>query len=158
MIRPLQEDDLERLLELFERVAAERLWLGTEPGFDRERYRNGWRRALRGEWGAVFVALENGHVVGFIGVHPHEEFGHELGMLVDEPYRGRGLGKALLERAIQWAREQQLPDLSLFVFPHNERAIALYRSAGFEQREYYPNDVTRQTGEVWDTMLMTKVL
>jgi ribosomal protein S18 acetylase RimI-like enzyme len=44
------------------------------------------------------------------------------------------------------------------VFPHNTRAIALYHKFGFEQRDYYPNDVTRQTGEVWDTILMTKVL
>jgi RimJ/RimL family protein N-acetyltransferase len=51
-----------------------------------------------------------------------------------------------------------LPEVSLLVFPHNERALALYRNAGFEQRQYYPNDVTRQTGEVWDTVLMTKVL
>lgn len=157
MIRPLREDDFEAALQLFEHVAAERLWIGTEPGFDRERYRAGWRRVLDGE-GAVFVAIEQDRIVGYIGIHPHAEYGHVIGMLVGEGHRGRGIGKALLDQAIKWARAQHLRDISLLVFPHNKRAIALYRHSGFEQREYYPNDVTRQTGEVWDTMLMTKRL
>lgn len=146
------------LIRLFERVASERLWLGTEPGFDRDKYRAGWRKVVRGEWGAAFVAMESESIVGYLGIHPHDDYGHLLGMLVDERFRGRGIGKALLDAAIAWARERELPDVSLLVFPHNERALALYRNAGFEQREYYPNDVTRQTGEVWDTILMTKVL
>jgi ribosomal protein S18 acetylase RimI-like enzyme len=158
MIRPLQDADFDGLIELFEAVAAERRWIGTEPDFDRDTYRQRWRRIVAGEWGAAFVATGEDRIVGYIGIHPHEEYGHVLGMLVDERYRGRGIGKALLDSAIAWARERGLPDVSLLVFPHNERALALYRNAGFEQREYYPNDVTRQTGEVWDTVLMTKVL
>lgn len=157
MIRSLRETDFEAVLTLFEEVAAERLWIGTEPGFDRERYREGWRRVLAGE-GAVFVWLDEDRVTGYVGVHPHSEYGHILGMLVDARARGRGIGKALLDRAIDWSCEHALPAISLLVFPHNERALALYRHAGFEQREYYPNDVTRQTGEVWDTILMTKTL
>lgn len=158
MIRSLEERDLDALIDLFESVAAERLWIGTEPGFDRERYRAGWHRVLRGEWGAVFVAHEEARLIGYIGVHPNEEYGHVLGMLVDERYRGRGIGKTLLDCVIVWARERGLPHVSLLVFPHNERALSLYRGAGFEQQEYYPNDVTRQTGEVWDTILMRKAL
>lgn len=157
MIRPVSGDDFDALLDLFERVAAERLWIGTEPGFDRERYRNSWRDVLDGR-GAAFVAIEKAEIAGFIAVHPHAEYGHVLGMLVDERWRGRGIGRALLDRALEWARDRHLPDISLLVFPHNERALALYRRAGFEQRAYYPNDVTRQTGEVWDTILMTKRL
>ena len=48
--------------------------------------------------------------------------------------------------------------LSLHVFPHNEAAIALYRSAGFVEIERFERDVTRQTGEVWDTIFMRKEL
>lgn len=157
MIRSLHEADFEALLTLLEDVAAERRWIGTEPGFDRERYRDHWRKVLAGE-GALFIAFDEDRAVGYIAVHPHAEFGHVLGMLVESRARGRGVGKALLDRAVDWARERGLPDLSLLVFPHNERALALYRHAGFEQRDYYPDDVTRQTGEVWDTILMTKPL
>lgn len=157
-VRALFEEDFDGLLALFEAVAAERKWIGTEPGFDRAAYRAGWARVLAGEWGAAYVALDDDRIVGYIGIHPHSEYGHVIGMLVDARYRGRGIGEALLNTALEWAREQRLSDVSLLVFPHNERAIALYRKAGFEQHEYYPRDVTRATGEVWDTVLMTKTL
>lgn len=157
-IRELRPSDFDDLIALFERVAAERRWIGTEPGFDHERYRTGWRRVLAGEWGAAFIYEDAGRIAGYVGIHPHDEYGHVLGMLVDEAHRSKGIGKALLERATAWARERGLQHISLLVFPHNERAIELYRKAGFEQRDYYPADVTRQTGEVWDTILMVKPL
>ena len=130
LIRALEADDFEDLLALFEHVAAERLWIGTEPGFDRDRYRAGWGRVLAGEWGAAFVAVDGTNVVGYLGIYPHEEYGHVIGMLIEERFRGKGVGRALLEHAETWARERQLPHISLLVFPHNERALRLYRSAG----------------------------
>ena len=157
-IRGLEERDFDDLVALFESVAAERRWIGTEPGFSPDHYREGWRRVLAGTWGAVFVAAQETRVIGYIGVHPHDEYEHVIGMLVARDYRGRGIGEALLVRALAWARERALPKVSLLVFPHNAAAIALYRKYGFEQREYYRNDVVRQTGEVWDTILMTKTL
>ncbi len=159
MIRELRENDFDSAIDLFEAVAAERKWIGTEPGFEHGCYREGWRRVLAGEWGTVFIALDaHQRVIGYIGIHPHSEYGHVIGMLVDRNFRGRGVGNALLTQALSWAKNRGLSDVSLLVFPHNEPAIALYRKFGFVQREYYPNDVTRQTGEVWDSILMTKTL
>ena len=77
-------------------------------------------------------------------------------MLVKRHYRGRGIGEALLVKSLHWAQDRGLPDVSLLVFPHNKRAIALYEKFGFEKRDYYPDDVIRRTGEIWDTMLMIK--
>lgn len=157
-MRPLRERDFDSVLQLFDSVAAERRWIGTEPGFDRERYRDSWRKQLEGETAAAFVAMRGRHVIGYVGTHPHEEYGMLLGILVHEAYRGTGIGARLLDRAISWARERGLVSISLLVFAHNERAIMLYRTRGFDQREYYAHDVTRQSGEVWDTILMTKPL
>jgi RimJ/RimL family protein N-acetyltransferase len=157
-IRPLQTHDFTPLIALFERVAAERKWIGTEPSFDHDRYREGWSRVIAGEWGAVFVACAPNVLVGYGGIHPHEEFGHVIGMLVDDRYRGRGIGHALLNALIDWARAKHLSCVRLLVFPHNEPALALYQKFGFRQEAYYPNDVTRQTGEVWDSILMVKPL
>jgi len=52
-------------------------------------------------------------------------------MAVVRPWRGRGVGTALMVAAIDWAREQGLHKLSLNVFAHNVAAIALYRKFGF---------------------------
>jgi putative acetyltransferase len=52
-------------------------------------------------------------------------------MLVDRDWRGRGVGSALVQAAIGWARGQGLHKLCLEVFAHNAVAIALYRKSGF---------------------------
>jgi ribosomal protein S18 acetylase RimI-like enzyme len=65
-----------------------------------------------------------------------------LEMMVDSRVRGRGVGRALLAGVFEHAaRRPQLQKLSLNVFTHNTRALALYRSFGFveegrREREY----------------------
>lgn len=56
------------------------------------------------------------------------------------------------------ARERGLKSIGLHVFPHNERAIGLYRSVGFVENERLAQAVPRQSGEVWDTIRMTLTL
>jgi GNAT superfamily N-acetyltransferase len=46
-------------------------------------------------------------------------------------HEGRGIGRALLEHAQQWAKQHRCKLLTLSVFPGNERACALYEAAGF---------------------------
>lgn len=157
-IRPLERSDIDQLLELLEQVANERLWIATEPGFDTALYRARFERfAAAGDSGA-FVAVSGGRIVGQLTVYPHEEYGHVIGMLVHEEHRRQGIGRRLLETALEWALERNLPSISLLVFPHNTRAIALYQRAGFEMRTYYRRDVPRKNGEVWDSLLMTRAL
>jgi ribosomal protein S18 acetylase RimI-like enzyme len=45
--------------------------------------------------------------------------------------RGHGVGDALVNAAITWAREQQASRVALAVFEGNERALTLYRRHGF---------------------------
>ena len=45
--------------------------------------------------------------------------------------RGHGVGDALVNAVIEWARQQQASRVALAVFEGNERALALYRRHGF---------------------------
>lgn len=157
MIRLGTEGDIEALLALFDVVAAERVYIGTEPGYDRELYAKRFRDMVaRPEQSPLFVAIENGELAGTLTVWDHAEYGPTLGMMVAPEARGRGIGRALLDKAVEWAARFRMTHLSLLVFPHNEAAVALYRKTGFVEIERYERDVTRQTGEVWDTVLMRK--
>jgi GNAT superfamily N-acetyltransferase len=144
---------------MFDAVAGERIFIGTEPGYDRERKRAQLSATLAdGERTVLIVAHAGASIVGQLSVFSHEEFGPTIGMMVYDRWRGRGIGRMLLDAAVAWASERGLRALSLLVFPHNDRAIALYRTAGFVEIERFPADVTRQSGEVWDTILMRKEL
>ena len=65
----------------------------------------------------------------------------DLGLMVAESHRRRGIGRALLEQAVAWARDAEVRKLELHVFPWNEPAIALYETFGFEReglrRDHY---------------------
>jgi [ribosomal protein S18]-alanine N-acetyltransferase len=106
----------------------------------------------------LLVAVEGDSVAGMLGTWGPSGHGVSFGMLVSPAYRRRGAGRALLEAATAWGQSLGVPALTLSVFPHNEAALALYRSAGFVEFERRERDVTRQSGEVWDTIHMRKEL
>ena len=56
-------------------------------------------------------------------------------LFVREDARGSGLGRALLEATIAQARARGARRIELDANDHNEAAIALYRSAGFDAQD-----------------------
>ena len=57
-------------------------------------------------------------------------------VVVGSAYRGRGIGRALMEHIIDFARRELAPiDMHLTSRPHRTAANALYRSLGFVPRE-----------------------
>jgi RimJ/RimL family protein N-acetyltransferase len=77
----------------------------------------------------------------------------EFGLMVAARARRQGIGAALIEEAMKWARGVGIVKLELTVFPHNAPAIALYRKLGFREegilsRRYFID------GRYIDAMLM----
>jgi ribosomal protein S18 acetylase RimI-like enzyme len=85
----------------------------------------------------MFGIFEDGELAGFVAcIHPQRRklrHGAELaGMYVAPAHRRRGLGAALLQAAIAYARSiDGVCQLGLGVNATNAAAKALYRSAGF---------------------------
>jgi RimJ/RimL family protein N-acetyltransferase len=48
--------------------------------------------------------------------------------------------------------------IALQVWPHNEAALALYRSSGFEQEGYLRQHYRRKNGELWDAVVMGRLV
>ena len=151
-IRPATEDDRLPLAVLFAAVAEEREGIATEPPVDIEERAASW--TIEG----AFVAAAADGIVGsvHVDVSPHG-FG-EFGMAVAGAWRSRGVGSALLAAAIDWAREQGLHKLSLWVFAHNAAAIALYRKFGFVEEGRRVKQYRRASGELWDAIDMGLLL
>ena len=59
-------------------------------------------------------------------------------VIVDQSMRRRGIGEALVKRAIELARESGADGVSLTSNPKREAANQLYQSMGFELRQTNP--------------------
>lgn len=86
----------------------------------------------------LFVAEDaDGTRVGFIHLQRTSDFFtrrgncHVADLAVAPAHEGRGVGKALLAHAEQWARQHHCQLVTLAVFRGNERARALYEAAGY---------------------------
>jgi putative acetyltransferase len=73
--------------------------------------------------------------------------------MVASSHRRLGIGRALLDRAVEWAEDVGVEKLELHVFPHNEPAIRLYEQFGFE-REGLRRAHYRRGRELVDAVLM----
>lgn len=85
----------------------------------------------------LLVACLDGHPVGNIGLmleaNPRRRHAASLGMGVHDAYAGRGVGRALMEAALDLADNWLgVRRLELTVFADNARAVGLYRTCGFE--------------------------
>lgn len=158
-IRPAEGSDASELVALAAAIGREPGgWLLTteawRPVADERRYLKAVRRHADA---AVLVATEDDRIVGRLSLarDPHPASAHvaDLGMMVAASHRRRGIGRALLDAAVRWARVAGVSKLELHVFPWNEPAIRLYEDFGFEReglrRRHYLRD-----GVAVDALLM----
>ena len=100
-----------------------------------------WRKARHIEVDAsrdpngVFVAEEEGRIVGYITTWTDTEAG--LGFIpnlaVDEEQRGQGLGRRLIEHALDHFRHQGVRHVRIETLAHNSIGQHLYPSCGFRE-------------------------
>lgn len=115
---------------------------GSSQSF--EEFRGEFERFLEpalasGNW-AVWVAEQEGRLVSQIWVQVihkaprpgrfggHNRYGYMTNVFTVPERRGQGIGGQLLERVIQWAREQELQ--FLVVWP-SEESVRFYERGGF---------------------------
>jgi len=157
VVRPAEPGDVDELLDLYEAVAAERVHIGGEAPIDRPRRRAAWLETLDPSTpGGSFVAQAGEAIAGQLGLRGTGRL--DLGMYVVAEWRGKGVGTALMETALAYAREQDAFKISLEVWPHNAAAIALYEKFGFEREGYLRKHWRRRNGELWDSVVMGLLL
>jgi RimJ/RimL family protein N-acetyltransferase len=142
-IRRLRAEDAEEFARL--RLLA----LQTEPQAFRETAEEHRAKPLEfhaerlrtgGDTSCVFGAFDGGQLVGTAGLYRNRaDWGCVWGMFVDERYRGRSVGKKLLEALLEHVRSLTgLREVHLTVATTQRAARQLYLRCGFE--------VTAETG------------
>jgi ribosomal protein S18 acetylase RimI-like enzyme len=133
-IRPARPSDARAFLEFWRAIVAEERFVRTEEvRTTRRQYRRLFRKRSPAE--THLLAFEGGRLVGHVTVqreqHPVTHHVGSLAIAVAADVRGRGIGRRLMEEALAWSTGAGIEKLVLSVYPHNEAAIALYRSFGF---------------------------
>ena len=112
-----------------------------------------------GEGPTVFFAEADGKIAGRIKLLQWwNRFAYVEDIVVNPDYRGAGIGRRLLERGIQWARENNFPGVMLETQDDNVPACTLYESCGFVlsgfDRNVYKaiNPNTKETALYWYLM------
>lgn len=119
---------------------AERIRAGDEPGAAARNADQSIGRAFPDGRPAganlVFRVLRDGEPAGFLWIGPQAP---ELpdrwwvwDVLIEEAFRGQGVGRQTMLLAESEAKAHGAIELGLNVFAHNEVAIGLYRSLGYE--------------------------
>jgi ribosomal protein S18 acetylase RimI-like enzyme len=141
VVRDAREDDRSTIVELAARLAD-----ATPPWRDRtavEAAVAGSAAALIDDVshdGAVLVADVDREIVGFVSVSRRRHLAGLVDASIDDLAVARnwerlGVARALLKSAEAWARSQSLERITVETVAGNERAVALYRSAGYRDED-----------------------
>lgn len=83
----------------------------------------------------LFVAEENGKIIGSCGIYPThglpEQYVELVKFYLPKESRGKGIGRILMERSIAAAKEFGYSELYIESLPQFSKAVAIYEKQGF---------------------------
>jgi L-amino acid N-acyltransferase YncA len=93
----------------------------------------------------IWVMESAGEIVGWLSLsdfydaRPAYHATAEIGVYVREDHRGKGVGRRLVQEAIDRAPELGLNTLTAGAFAHNEASVGLFEKMGFRKWAHFPN-------------------
>lgn len=87
----------------------------------------------------IVVCMDGEKLVGIAMMAKYKVISGHKGMIEDvvvaSSHRGQGIGRKLMEKLLDHAKNEQLNDILLFSGHHRIAAISLYKSLGFTLKE-----------------------
>lgn len=141
-VRDAVDSDLPEIVDIYNAAVPGRMVTAdTEPvSVDS---RQPWFHEHRAGFRPLWVAELDGRIVAWLSFssfygRPAYNATAEISIYVDYAHHRQGIGKALLEKAIEHAPSIGVKTLVGFIFAHNEPSICLFRRFGFRQWAHMP--------------------
>jgi len=133
-IREAEARDWPLIWPFFQQIASAGETYTYDPGIDETAARELWMLAPPGR--TVVLTDDTDRILGTAKMHPNQAGpgAHvaNAGFMVDPGHGGRGVGRALGEHVIAWARSSGYRAIQFnAVVETNARAVGLWRSLGF---------------------------
>ena len=142
-IRDAVGEDLSAIVGIYNSTIPSRVVSAdTEPVSVEQRLP--WFREHEPSRRPIWVMEDGGEVIGWLSLsdfydaRPAYHATAEIGVYVREDYRGRGIGRRLVEEAISRAPELGLKTLTAGAFGHNEASVRLFEVMGFREWAHFP--------------------
>ena len=141
LVRNAVASDARAVRDIMQRTHAETDYLLSYPdeqSVDDEQEARSLAETERSDNEVELVAVVDGRIVGSAGVTAvggRRKLAHRarFGISVLKDYWGMGIGRVVMEASIDCARRAGYTQIELDVVAGNERAVSLYRRAGFEE-------------------------
>jgi len=137
IIRDALEADLPAIVEIYNEAIRGRISTAQLDEVSVEQ-RRPWFRQHSAASHPLWVAEIENEVAGWFSFHPFIKRAAyrasvEISVYVSEKFRRRGVGKVLLEKAIQHSPQLKLSALLGLIFEHNDPSLRLFERMGFER-------------------------
>lgn len=126
-----------RLMMINDYEKVYQLWLNT-PGMglnDIDDSREGIKKYLQRNPATCFVAEKDNTIIGVIISGHDGRRGYIYHMAVHQDYQRQGIGKQLLDHALEALDKEGINKVALVVFSHNQSGNDFWQKCGFEKRE-----------------------
>jgi len=155
MIRNMLESDLDKVLSIYEQGIEEGLSTFNSVCPSKEE----WDRAHLQD--CRFVYEENGCVQGWVAISPTSarvayKGVVEVSIYIGKAYRGKGIGKQLLNRVIEESETLGYWCLYAAIFEINETSIKLHKNCGFREIGFREKIAKDKFGVWQNTILMER--
>jgi L-amino acid N-acyltransferase YncA len=151
IIRDALEADLPAIVEIYNAATATRTSTALLRPVSVEERLPWFRRHSPGQF-PLWVAEIESQIAGWLSFHefirrPAYNGTAEISVYVHEHFRRRGIGRALLEKAIADSSGLNMRALLGYVLGRNEASLALFESVGFERWGRLPRIAKFETAE-----------
>jgi L-amino acid N-acyltransferase YncA len=142
VLRDAVIEDLSKIVEIYNSTVAGRMVTAdTEPVTVESREK--WFYDHSPSFRPLCVALINGEICGWLSFQsfygrPAYNATAELSIYIAENHRKMGLGRYLLQKAIDKSPELKIKTLLGFIFGHNEPSLKLFYRFGFSDWGIFP--------------------